>query len=137
MISHLPLPRRALTSALAVASEAVGFFAIAQPVDEGAELPHVPHPPRHHHLLLDDVSLRKVGPSLQEKGTRLSESLEPSVEVTLQTGRWERAVLHAPSPTGNRLRPGFQQRPCLTLTLTSSSHRFLGGITMVVLSSLM
>lgn len=70
MISHLALQRRALTSALAAASEAVGLFAEAQPVDEGTELPHVPHPPRHHHLLLDDVSLRKVGPSLQDEGAQ-------------------------------------------------------------------
>lgn len=109
MISHPTLPRRALTSALAAASEAVGFFAVAQPVDEGTELPHVPHPPRHHHLLLDDVGLRKVGPSLQEKGSQLSESLDPSVGVTLQTGRWERAVLLSPSLTANHLRPAFQQ----------------------------
>lgn len=52
------------TSALVVASEAIGFFAIAEPMDEWAQLPHVPHPPRHRHLLLDDVSLRKVRPSL-------------------------------------------------------------------------
>lgn len=52
------------TSALVAASEAVGFFAIAEPVDEWAQLPHVPHPPCHHHLLLNDVSLGKVRPSL-------------------------------------------------------------------------
>lgn len=52
------------TLALVAASEAVGFFAVAEPVDEGAQLPHVPHSPCHHHLLLDDVSLRKVRPSL-------------------------------------------------------------------------
>lgn len=52
------------TFALAAASEAVGFFAVAESVDEGAQLPHVPHPPCHHHLLLDDVSLRKVRPPL-------------------------------------------------------------------------
>lgn len=56
-----------LTSVLVAASEAVGFFAVAEPVDERAQLPHVPHPPRHHHLLLDDVSLRKVRPSLWQK----------------------------------------------------------------------
>lgn len=69
-VSHLTPPRRALTSALAAASEAVCFFAVAQPVDEGTELPHVPHPPRHHHLLLDHVGLRKVGPSLQGQDTQ-------------------------------------------------------------------
>lgn len=52
------------TSTLAAAPEAVGFFAVAESVDERAQLPHVPHPPRHHHLLLDDVRLRKVRPSL-------------------------------------------------------------------------
>lgn len=52
------------TSVLVAASEAVGFFAVAESVDERAQLPHVPHPPCHHHLLLDDVSLRKVRPSL-------------------------------------------------------------------------
>lgn len=80
MISHPAQPKRALTLALAAASEAVGFFAVAQPVDEGTELPHVPHPPRHHHLLLDDVGLRKVGPSLQERGSQLSESPDPSAD---------------------------------------------------------
>lgn len=52
------------TLALAATSEAVGFSAVTEPVNEGAQLPHVPHPPRHHHLLLDDVRLRKVCPSL-------------------------------------------------------------------------
>lgn len=59
----------ALTSALAAAPEAVGVFAVAQPVDEGPQLPHVPHPARHHHLLLDDVGLRKVRPPLREEDT--------------------------------------------------------------------
>lgn len=52
------------TLALAAASEAVSFSAVTEPVNERAQLPHVPHPPRHHHLLLDDVRLRKVRPSL-------------------------------------------------------------------------
>lgn len=67
----------ALTSTLVAASEAVGFFAVAEPVDEWAQLPHVPHPPRHHHLLLDDVSLGKVRPSLWQGDT--NESLSRSV----------------------------------------------------------
>lgn len=52
------------TSVWVAASEAVGFFAVAESVDEGAKLPHVPHPPCNHHLLLDDVCLRKVCSSL-------------------------------------------------------------------------
>lgn len=56
-----------LTSALVAASEAEGFFAIAELVDEGAQLPHIPHSPRHNHLLVDDVSLRKVCPSLWQR----------------------------------------------------------------------
>lgn len=72
----------ALTPVLVAASEAVGFFAIAESVDEGAQLPHVPHPPCHHHLLLDDVSLWKVRPSLWQKDT--NESLIRSVGGTLQ-----------------------------------------------------
>ena len=56
-----------LTPALVAASEAVGFFAVAEPVDEGAQRSHVPHPACHHHLLLDDVGLRKVRPSLWER----------------------------------------------------------------------
>lgn len=58
-----------LTSVLLATPEAVGFFAEAQPVDVRAQLPHVPHPPRHHHLLLDDVGLRKVSPSLWRRHT--------------------------------------------------------------------
>lgn len=54
---------------LAAASKAVGFFAVAEPVDEWAQLPQVPDPPRNHHLLLDDVSLRKVCPSLWQRHT--------------------------------------------------------------------
>lgn len=50
-----------LTSAcVASAFEAVGVFAVAEPVDEGPQLSHVPHPPRHHHLLLDDVGLGQI-----------------------------------------------------------------------------
>lgn len=58
-----------LTSALVAASQAVGFFAVAEPVDEGSQLPHAPHPPCHHHLLLNDVGLRKVRPSLSQRDT--------------------------------------------------------------------
>lgn len=66
-----------LTLALAATSEAVGFSAVTEPVNVGAQLPHVPHPPRHHHLLLDDVRLRKVRPSLWQRDT--NESLDWSV----------------------------------------------------------
>lgn len=73
-------------------------------MDEGTELPHVPHPPRHHHLLLDDVSLRKVGPPLpgekKKQKKKLSESLDPSVdEGHCRRDRWEHAV--PPSLTAN------------------------------------
>lgn len=82
---------------MAAAPEAEGVFAVAQPVDEGPELPHVPHPPRHHHLLLDDVRLRKVRPPLQEEGAPTGES--PTVGAPQQT-----AAL-----TANHLRPCSQQ----------------------------
>lgn len=49
---------------LAASSEAVRLPAVTHPVYEGSQLPHVPHSPRHHHLLLDDVGLGKVCPSL-------------------------------------------------------------------------
>lgn len=91
-----------LTSALAATSEAVGFFAVAEPVDEGSQLPHVPNPPCHHHLLVDDVGLRKVCSSLWERNQLLihlhtcatNESPCPSAGEVLQTGmKWEHAVL--------------------------------------------
>lgn len=57
-----------LTSAcVASAFEAVGVFAVAEPVDEGPQRSHVPHPPRHHHLLLDDVGLGQIRPLLLER----------------------------------------------------------------------
>ena len=59
--------RAVLTSVRVATPEAIGLFAIAESVDEGPQLPHVPHPPCHHHLLLDDVRMRQVCPSLWEK----------------------------------------------------------------------
>lgn len=73
---------RALTSVQVAASEAVGFFAVAESVDEGAQLPHVPHPPCHHHLLLDDVGLGKVRPSLWRANTNESPSRSVCAGIT-------------------------------------------------------
>jgi len=52
------------SSVRVAASQAIGLFAIAESVDEGPQLPHVPHPACHHHLLLNDVRMRQVRPSL-------------------------------------------------------------------------
>lgn len=59
-----------LTSASVAALQPVSLFAIAQPVDEGAELAHVLHPAGYHHLLLNQVRLRQVRPSLQRGHTK-------------------------------------------------------------------
>lgn len=69
-----------------------------------------------------------------------------SVGGTQQTGRWEHAVLHClrqPFLSYKAFTMAFtsditgEYSEGLTLTLTSSSHRFLGGITKVVFSSVM
>lgn len=64
-----PQTRSALTSVGHAAAEAVGVFAVAQAVDEGAQLVHVAHLPSHHHLLVDDVGLGQVRPLLQRTKT--------------------------------------------------------------------
>lgn len=53
----------------------IGVLAVAQPVDEGAQLTHVLHTSGYHHFLLDDVSLRKIGPLLQGGGAWLQNTL--------------------------------------------------------------
>lgn len=53
-----------LNTSVTAASKAVGLFAEAQSVNEWPKLSHTPHPSCHHHLLMDNVGLRKVCPSL-------------------------------------------------------------------------
>lgn len=48
------------TSVGDAAAQAVRLFAVAEAVDEGAQLTHVVHFPGHHHFLVDDVGLRQV-----------------------------------------------------------------------------
>lgn len=48
------------TSAGDAAAQAVRFFAVAEAVDEGAQLTHVVYFPSYHHFLVDDVGLRQV-----------------------------------------------------------------------------
>lgn len=48
------------TSAGDAAAQAVRFFAVAEAVDEGAQLTHVVHLSSYHHFLVDDVGLRQV-----------------------------------------------------------------------------
>lgn len=49
-------------------SQSVGVLPVAQVVDEGTQSLLVTDMFRHHHLLLDDVRLWEVGPSLRSGG---------------------------------------------------------------------
>lgn len=127
---HLTQRGNCLLTVLLATSEAVGFFAEAQPVDKGTQLPHVLHPPCHHHVLLDDVGLRKVSPSLSRRHTNgwVTQTIRG-----LGTGCSSQSAL----PDNGFGNGDSQVGGWLTLTLMSSSHRFLGGITIVVFSSVM
>lgn len=90
---------RPLTPPGGPAPQPVGVLPTAQVVDEGAQGLLVADVLRHHHLLLDDVRLREVGPSLRRQ--------QPQRRVSTQGSPASR------SPA----RPTFPSPPCCSLAV--------------------